>query len=210
MPNKDAFAERERALEDQYFQQREQELIEKMRRRAALDAERQQLAEVTGTTDQEILQELQQLGYTRETVVLLHLLPLVQVAWAERGVSEGERQLILDIAKLRGVEPGSAAYEQLIRWLETRPTEEFAEKTLRLISAMLQSLPSEKRDAAKRDLIAYCTQIAAVSGGMLGFTKKISDDERALIEHIAAELERGNKAAAQQIINTQVSPKSSE
>ena len=202
MPNKDAFAERERALEDEYFQRRERELIEKMRRRAALEAERQQMAEVAGITDQEILQELQQLGYTRDTVVLLHLLPLVQVAWAEWGVSARERQLILDVAKLRGVEPGSTAYEQLIQWLETRPSEEFAEKTLRLISAMLQALPPEKRETAKRDLVGYCTQVAAVSGGMLGFVNKISDDERAMLEHIAAEIERDNKAAVQQILST--------
>ncbi len=201
MSNKDAFAERERALEDEYFRRRERELIEKMRRRAALEAERQQMADIAGTADQEVLQELQELGYTRETVVLLHLLPLVQVAWAEWGVSARERQLILNVAKLRGVEPGGAAYEQLIQWLEHRPTEEFAEKTLRLISAMLQALPPEKGDSAKRDLVAYCTRVAEVSGGMLGFANNVSKDERAMLEHIVAELERDNKAAAQQILN---------
>ena len=200
MANKDAFAERERALEDEYFQRRERELIEKMRRRQALAADRQQIAEIIGTADQEILQEIQQLGYTHETVVLLHLLPLVRVAWAEGGVTARERQLILNVAKLRGVEPGSPAYDRLIDWLETRPTEEFAEKTLHLIGVMLQALPPEKREAAGRDLVAYCTQVAKVSGGMLGFTDKISDDERVLIEHIAAELESGNKTAAQQIL----------
>lgn len=200
MSNKDAFAERERALEDDYFRQRERELIEKMRRRAAADAERRQMAEAAGTADQELLQELQQLGYTRETVVLLHLLPLVQVAWAEWGVSTKERNLILQVARLRGVEPGGAAYEQLINWLDHRPSEEFAEKTLRLTSAILQALPPEKRDESKRDLVAYCTRVAEVSGGMLGFANKISDDERTMLQHIAAELERNNKAAAQQIL----------
>lgn len=200
MSNKDAFAERERALEDEYFQRRERELIEKMRRRAAADAERRQMAEAAGTADQELLQELQELGYTRETVVLLHLLPLVQVAWAEWGVSTKERNLILQVARLRGVEPGGAAYEQLINWLDHRPSEEFAEKTLRLISAILQALPPEKRDESKRDLVGYCTRVAEVSGGMLGFANKISDDERTMLQHIAAELERNNKAAAQHIL----------
>lgn len=200
MSNKDAFAERERALEDEYFRRQERELIEKMRRRQAADAERRQMAETVGVADEELLQELQQLGYTRETVVLLHLLPLVQVAWAEWGVSARERDLILGVAKLRGVEPGSAAYDQLINWLEQRPTEEFAEKTLRLIGAMLQASPPEKRDAAERDLIAYCTQVAEVSGGMLGFANKVSASERAMLEHIVAELGGNRTDAAQQII----------
>src|SRR5262249_20517245 len=51
----DAFADRGRALEEEYFRKREQELIEKLRRRAAAEATRQQLSEQAGVADEEIL-----------------------------------------------------------------------------------------------------------------------------------------------------------
>ena len=194
MAEHDVFADRERALEEEFFRRRERELIEKMRRRAALGA-------ATGLTDQELLNDLEQLGYTRETVTLLHLMPLVLVAWAEGGVSERERALILEAARLRNVEPGSAAYEQLTEWLERRPSKEVTEKTLRLTGAMLQTLPPEEREATTRDLVAYCTQVAEASGGILEIIRTISDEERAMIKRIVAELERNRPDAAQQIIN---------
>ena len=194
MAEHNAFADRERALEEEYFRRKERELIEKMRQRAALGA-------AIGVTDQELLNDLEQLGYTRETITLLYLMPLVQVAWAEADVSDRERSLILGAARARGIEPGSTAYQLLTDWLERRPSGEVMEKTLRLLGAMLQALPHEAREAATRDLVSYCTQVAEASGGILGLIRTISDEERAMLEHIASELGRDRQAAVQQVIN---------
>ena len=60
-----------------------------------------------------MLRELQVLGFTPETVALLPLVPLVQMAWAEGGVSDAERRLILQFARTRGIEEGSGADRQL-------------------------------------------------------------------------------------------------
>jgi len=46
-----------------------------------LEVERKQMAEAVGADDPKIFQELQELGYTRDTVKLLYLVPLVHVAW---------------------------------------------------------------------------------------------------------------------------------
>ena len=46
-----------------------------------------------------MLQELEALGFTPDTVSLLPLVPIVQVAWAEAGVSDDERKLIVQFAR---------------------------------------------------------------------------------------------------------------
>ncbi len=199
MSEKDAFAEREKALEEEYFRRKEQELIEKMRRRAELEAERNQLAKATGIADQVILECLQELGYTPQSVMLLHVIPLIQVAWADGLVAERERNLIYEVARSRGIEPDSPAYSQLTDWLDHKPSEAFFEKTLRIIGVMLQGLPEEKRTAVKQDLISYCTQIASISGGILGLGK-ISNEEQAALERITAELERTHEAAVKEVL----------
>src|SRR5262245_34324206 len=81
------FGDRRRAHEEEYFRRQEQELIEKLKQRGRDEATRRQLAERSGLADEEVLRDLQTLGYTPETVMLLHLVPLVQMAWAEGSVS---------------------------------------------------------------------------------------------------------------------------
>ncbi|MGH9313609.1 MAG: hypothetical protein ACRD1S_10470 [Vicinamibacterales bacterium] len=188
MAEKDILADRGRSLEEQYFRKREQELIEKMRRRAEAEAERRRLGEQAGVADEEILQDLQALGYTPETVMLLHLVPLVQMAWAEGNVSDRERDLIIQAARARGIEAGSPADKQLAGWLTHRPSDDLFEKTLRAIGAVLQARPAEEREASHKDLLSYLSAIASASGGVLGF-RAVSDEERELLARIARELE---------------------
>jgi hypothetical protein len=193
--DKDAFKERGRALEEDYFRRKEQELIAKMRERAAAETERQRIGQTTGVADAQILQDLQDLGYTADTVTLLHLVPLVQMAWAEGHVSMRERDLIIEAARARGIESGSAADRQLAGWLATRPSEELFNTTMRAIAAMLESRPEEEREASEKDLLSYLTSIATASGGVLGWGA-VSDEERSVLTRITQELEKTHKPAS--------------
>jgi hypothetical protein len=200
MSEKDIFVEREHWLEEEYFRKKNQELIEKIHQRQAREADRQRMSEATGIVDQEVLEALQDLGYTAETVNLLHLVPLVEVAWIEGGVADREREMIFKVAESRGVLPGSAAHQQLSQWLEDRPPESFFENSLHAIRVVMDLLPEEQRNAGRRDLIAYCSQIAeAVSGGILG-RGNITDEERALIAHIAMEIGQGREETVRKVM----------
>jgi hypothetical protein len=200
MTEKDKFAERERWLEEEYFGRKNQELIEKLRRQRAREADRQKMSEMMGVNDQEVLEALQDLGYTSETVQLLHILPLVEVAWTEGGVADRERGMIYKIAQARGVQPDSVAHELLTHWLENKPSERFFENSLRAIRLVLDLLPEEQRQAGRKNLITYCNQIAtAVSTGILG-PGRILDEERALIAHIASEIGQGREEAVRRVI----------
>ncbi len=189
MANDELFGDRRRAKEDEYFYRQEQELMEKLRQRSQEEEGRRRLAERSGVADEEILRDLQALGYTAETVQLLHLVPLIQMAWAEGSVSDRERGLILEAARSRGVEPDSAADRQLALWLDSRPSEELFEKTLRAVSALLQAQPTE---TGREDLAAQLAAIASASGGILGFGK-ISPQEQEVLARITQEMERARR-----------------
>jgi hypothetical protein len=191
--DRDAFAERGRSLEEEYFHRKERELIEKMRVRAAAEEQRQRLGQETGVGDDDVLRDLQELGYTPETVMLLHLVPLIQTAWAEGGVTQKERDLIVKAARSRGITVGSPADQQLDLWLAQRPSDELFEKTLRAIRTILQAQPDDARTASENDLLALASAIATASGGIVGF-RAVSDEERQILAHISEELKKSGKA----------------
>jgi len=194
MPSEDFLGSVKRSKEEEYFYKKEKELVEKMRRRAALEEDSRALSGAVGVADEEILRDLRDLGYTVETVQLLYLVPLVQVAWSEGWVTQRERALILQAARLRGIQDGSSAYQRLAEWLRERPTEDFFEKTLRVIRAILQVLPPDERESTKTDLVTYCTRVADASGSLMGFLgtgSKVTREERDLLQHIIAQLEHG-------------------
>ena len=179
MPDKDA-----RSREEEYFWKKDQELIEEMRRAAAAEQAKRDMGAKAGLNDPEMIQELQALGFTTETVVLL---PLIQVAWAEGGVTDAERQLIVNLARSRGIVEGSATDRQLSAWLASRPDAQVFTHATRLIRAMLASSSPAQSGLTADDLVTHCESIAAASGGVLGM-KRISAEERALISTIASEL----------------------
>jgi tellurite resistance protein len=174
-----------REHEETYFRKQDQLLIEKMRRAAAAEAARRDIGAKTGLKDPELLKDIEQLGFTTETVVLLPLIPLVEVAWAEGGVSGPERAMLMDFARRRGIEEGSAADRRLREWLDSRPADSVFSKANRLAGAMLAAHGAG--DLTADDLVKQCEAIAAASGGVLGIGK-VSAEERAALAQIAAAL----------------------
>jgi hypothetical protein len=199
MADKDAFSERERALEDEYFHRKDRELVEKLRRRAEVEDAIRGMARATGLKDDDILRDLYERGITADTVTLLHLVPLIQVAWAEGGVAGRERAMIVDIARAHGVEAGSEADRQLAEWLSKKPQAGLFDAALRVLRVMMASLPEERQANSHRSLLDYCRTIASLSGGVLGIGR-ISNEEQELLNRIAAELERDRPEASRKAI----------
>jgi hypothetical protein len=186
MPDDNPLAERGRSLEEEYFRKKDRELIEKMRRAAAADTARQGLQAKTGLQDPELVAELEALGFTPDTVVLLPLVPLIQVAWAEGGVTDAERKLITDLARKRGVAQGDAADRQLAEWLSHRPSDDVFARVTRLVRAVLAS-PTQQGAMSGEELVKLSEDIANASGGVFGL-KRISAEERALLTELARAL----------------------
>ena len=181
MGDDNAMGRRGSTKEDEYFHRKEKELIENLRQKKLRETQLKQLSEATGIPKEEIIANLQELGYTRENVSLLHLVPLIQVGWADGKISDEERELIFEAARMRGVEEGSVAYQELGDWLQNRPSDEFFDQTLRIIGHLA---PVDKESS---DVLSQAMAVAEASGGFLGFGK-VSAEERALLERIAAAL----------------------
>jgi len=189
MSDHDAFAERGRALEEEYFRKKDRELVEKMRRTAAADQARGDLSKQTGISDAAVLAELQELGFTGETVILLPLMPVLELAWAEGGITAAERHMLVSLARSRGIAEGSAADRQFTSWMAERPSPDIFAKAARLISALLESGAPAAKGLTADQLVKYAEQIASASGGLLGLPiRAISMEERDLLARITNDL----------------------
>lgn len=186
MPEGDFLDDRRRASEDEHFRRQDRELIEKMRRAAEAERSRTDLSAKSGVRDPELIRELQELGFTPETLPVLPLVPIVQMAWAEGGITPAERTLLLKLARDRGIAEGSPADQLLAGWMAQKPAEAVFRRATRLIGAMLDTGTSSGTMTAD-EVIKYAEDIAAASGGILGIGK-ISAEERATLATIAAQL----------------------
>lgn len=129
--------DRERALEDEYFHRRDQELIARLREQGRLEQERQVLRSRLWSVDDHLPAELQAAGFTADGLALLHLLPLVDVAWADKGITARERDLVPALATSRGVAQDSPEHRRLEGWLERRPEQEIFDTAYEAIKVLL-------------------------------------------------------------------------
>jgi hypothetical protein len=181
----DPLSGRKRTLEEDYFHKKDLELIEKIRRQAKAEQELRAIGEGIGVTDPDLARQLAELGFTPETARLLPLIPLVEMAWAEGGVTPAERKMVVDLARARGIETGSTADRQLADWLDRRPDESAFRRAGRLINALFAS--GGRFDFTPDDILKYSEAIADASGGLFGI-RRVSSEERATLERIANEI----------------------
>ena len=188
-----------RTREDHYFLQLEQRRLEEMRRNSAREAETSRLMAAFGIREQGLVRELADAGFDVETFRLLYLVPLIQVAWSDGGVSQRERDQVLEIASLHGIKAGSAAHDRLVAWLAERPSDQFFQACLRGVRAMLRYRPPSEAQALRRDLVWYCTRIASTSGGFLGLGSRVSREKELMLTRLTEELDARHPAAVGQV-----------
>jgi tellurite resistance protein len=183
--------------EDEYFRKIDQENIEKLRRQRQLEAlrreEREGIAAVLHTSE-EVAQEALELGFDRETAVLLPLIPLLAVAWADGKITAAEDEAVTEIALNRGIALNTPAYNFLKELLAKKPSDLFFERTMRVIVHLVQADPTSW---VKKSLPELCIEVAEASGGFFGFGNRVSAEERALIEELAEKLGVTDRVADQ-------------
>jgi hypothetical protein len=193
--DRDSFKERERAQEEGYFRAQDAKLIDKLREDARLEEIVLALAEQLQVENPELLRRVIALGVTLDTGPAFLLAPLVQVAWAEGKITDRERDTVLRLAATRGVEAGSPAQAQLLKWLQERPSDNLFDTAMEVIRGGLALLPPEEREQRLKRIVQACQEVAEASGGLakvLGLGSGVSDQEEALLEAITARL-RGDR-----------------
>jgi len=191
MTDKDIFKERERSLEEEYFRKHDAKLIEKLRERGKLAEITEALAVKLQIDDPALLRRIMDLGVTLDTGAAFLLAPLVQVAWAEGGVTDRERETVLRIATERGVDASSPAYTQLQEWLRKRPADAIFDAAVEAIKTGLSVLtPAERADRIKL-IVGACREVASASGGLgrlLGLGTGVSSEEESILDAMVATL----------------------
>jgi hypothetical protein len=178
----DLFGDRRKALEDSFFRERDQQLLENLRMELETFESHKQLAHVSGILDDHVLKNLVKAGVRAETLAALTLIPLVEVAWADGAVAADEREAVLKAAGENGVTKGSASYELLARWLVERPDVRIIASWKEYVQALAKAMPPDAIFTMRERLIQRCRRVAEAAGGFLGLGGKVSKVEQAAID----------------------------
>jgi hypothetical protein len=137
---------------------------------------------------------LKELKVPREAYRVVSLLPLVYVAWADGKVQAAERNVILGIARERGLlENGGEA--SLERWLSVPPTQQQLKTDLKALNELARSdsrLADEFGADDEQLMLAWCQDVADAAGGLLGLRKPRTESETAALKTIAGALDIRN------------------
>jgi tellurite resistance protein len=134
---------------------------------------------------------LKELRVPREAYRVVSLLPLVYVAWADGKIQKGERELILRIARERGM-LDDGGEEALARWLSEPPSRQQLKADLAVLNELARSdrtLQEEFGADEEQLLLAWCQDVADAAGGLLGLKSARTDAERAALKTIASALD---------------------
>ena len=186
------FGDREKAMEEAYFRNQDAKLVERLRQESKLDDIAKALADKLEVDNPELLVRARELGVTAETAPAFFLAPLVQVAWAEGSVSTRERETVLELARVRGVDEGSAAYAQLGKWLDTRPSDDLFDAAVEVIKYGFSVLPPAEREERIKRVTDACQKVAEASGSeiarLIGLGDGVSRSEASLLDAINSKL----------------------
>jgi hypothetical protein len=177
----ESFSGRRRELEDKFFAQRDQELLKALREKAALRERKEALAEASGITDEDLLDQLQQLDIGAETLAALSLVPLIAVAWADGSIDLKERRAVLSAAEQKGIGTADPGYQLLERWLQQQPDPALLTAWMEYVSTLSQTLSEAALNALKEDLLGRARAVAEAAGGLLGLGNRVSKSEQAVL-----------------------------
>ncbi len=187
--------DRGKALEEQFFQKEEHRKLEALREKKEREQRKDALRAASGMDDDAVLERLVNIGISTATLSAVSLVPLVEVAWADRNLDDREKTAILHGAKGKGIEEGSAAYELLEGWLTKRPGPELFQAWSSYIDALDKELTSAQLEILKRQVIDRARGVAESAGGFLyGTFGRVSAEEKAALDRIAAVFDRHGAA----------------
>ncbi len=183
-PHHDSFRLREIGLEEAFFKQRDQQLLQRLRGELSAMEERQKLAHVSGIVEEEVLTSLAAAGVRAETLAAVSFIPMVEVAWCDGSVAPEERDAVLNAAAAQGIRADSAVFGVLNHWLDERPDAQIAKAWKAYVKEMNRIMPKESLAAMKTRMLDRCRSVAAAAGGFLGLETK-SEHEQAKIDELA-------------------------
>lgn len=171
-----------RASEEEFFRKQNQELAKKLKTKMGMAAE--------GVRDEALIKDLLSAGFDEDSVRVLFLVPIIEIALADGRIEEDEKAEILRIVKTRGISEQSAAYKTLLSWLKNGSTDASFVRAKTLIDPLIAE--ERKNDQSVSWILAGAQSVAKAAGGLLGLGigSKISAEEEKLIQKLSQKLKR--------------------
>lgn len=147
-------------------------------------------------TDEEVLlADLAVLGLDPGSYRAVVLLPMIEVAWADRTIQAQERKHILEVAKGHNLLSGRGAVALEV-WLRERPSDELLElgrSVLVRLAHKRSGLGADLPEHSLDTVVELCAQVAEAAGGVFGLIWRVSGDERKAIREIGKAID-GHRA----------------
>ena len=177
----DSLDDRRKALEEQFFQKHEKELVQKMRDAAAKASSKAELQKLTGISDDKVLEALSELKLGGAATLVMSLFPVIEVAWADGNVDEKERAAIMEAAKTVGLEQPSPAFEFLTKWLAEKPEPSWHALWAEYVKALVVTMKPDDKALLKATVLGRARVVAEASGGFMGVAFRVSDAEKRVL-----------------------------
>ncbi len=175
--------DRGRALEDNFFREKDRQLLEQLRRELSNKQERAALASASGIEEEAVLNALVENHVTAESLSSLSIVPLVAVAWADGRLEPTERDAILRATESVGIDHDGISYKLIESWLQNEPPADLLNSWELYVSELKNNMDDESFHQLGKTVVGRAREIAAASGGILGFGKT-SGSEARLIERL--------------------------
>ncbi|MFO0600228.1 MAG: hypothetical protein U0228_33270 [Myxococcaceae bacterium] len=180
----DAMDDRRKALEEQFFQQHDKDLVQKMKEAADKQHTKDELHKLTGINNDALLGALADMQLGGAATLVMSLFPIVEIAWADGSVDAKERKVILELSRTIGVEPGSPAYNYLGKWLETKPELSWHTLWADYVKALSAKMKPDDKAMLKATVLGRARVVAEASGGFMGLLFRISEAEKKVLEKL--------------------------
>ncbi len=176
--------ERGRNLEVAFFRSEHAPLVERMQQVSPHESAREAMARASGIKNPEVLDRLIAFGINPRIVTALSLVPLVEVAWADRSLDLEERRAILQRVDPPGFAPGSIERAVLESWLTRRPAPKLFTAWAQLVQGLCEQMDRPAVAALKQGLLGRASAVAGASGGIPVLRSKVSGAEADVIERL--------------------------
>jgi hypothetical protein len=177
--------ERKRALEEEFFRNQEQAVLNQLRATQAQQSAHEALAVATGVRDPAVLDKLSALGITSDTLLSMGLVPLVAIAWADGALDDRERSAIIANLGATGIPADSPAGQLVQTWLSSPPPAAMLDAWSSYTSALAATLSPTERHNLRDSVLGRARAVAEAAGGFLGLGNRVSKAEEELLQKLA-------------------------
>ena len=181
----DFLGKRRKALENSFFANRNQQLLEQLRGNLANQERQASIRTATGIEDEGLLSKLADANIDAESLTAMSLVPLVAVAWADGKMADKEHAAVLSAAEDHGVKAGSCEHDLLLNWLAEPITPELQTTWKEYVAALGESLGPDGMKSLEAKVIGRARDVATAAGGILGLGS-ISDAEGKVLDDLAS------------------------